>query len=57
MEYHKTWVKVDHAKRHYTLFENNGDPFTGTGSYMSYQYFEKLRVLMPHIKDYTSSVK
>ena len=57
MEYDKTWVRVDHAKRHYTLFENDGSPFTLNGAYMSYQYFEKLKVLMPEITDYTSSVK
>lgn len=57
MEYDKTWVRVDHTKRHYTLFENDDTPFTLNGSYMSYQYFEKLKVLMPGIADYTSSVK
>ena len=57
MEYDKTWVRVDHVKRHYTLFENDGSPFTLNGAYMSYQYFEKLKVLMPEITDYTSSVK
>lgn len=57
MEYNKTWVRVDHANKHYTLFENDGSPFTKRGAYMSYQYFEQLEVLMPEIKDYTHSVE
>ena len=46
------WVRVEHTQRTIQFFLNNGQPFIGSGSYMSLSYFNVYRESMD-IKGYT----
>ena len=40
------WVRVEHTQRTIQFFLNNGQPFIGSGSYMSLSYFNVYRESM-----------
>lgn len=48
----KIWVRVDHMKQKVTVFINDGRPFTKNGAYMSMEYFNKLKTMMPEVETY-----
>jgi len=48
------WVRVEHTQRTIEFFLNNGEPFNGSGSYMSLSYFNVYKESMD-IKGYTYS--